>query len=214
MTRLPIIGIIACCVASATSSLAQDASSGLGPWQVRLRAMSVLPDEDASIRPITGSADIEDVVVPELDINYFFNDHIAAELVLMTSKHDVNATLAGVGKVDLGSVRLLPPTLLLQYHFLPHQRFRPYAGAGVNYTIFWDEDAPGGAVTDVDYDNSFAFAMQAGFDYGINKHWMLNFDFKRLMLDTDVTVKSALGTVNADVDINPWIVSAGIGYRF
>ena len=214
MNRLLYPAATAILLALATPVLAKDNPDGLSPWQVRIRATAILPDEDASIRPVAGSADVEEVVIPELDISYFFTDHIAAELVLLISSHDVDAKLAGVGKVDLGEVNLLPPTLLLQYHFRPHGTFRPYAGAGVNYTVFWNEDAPGGAVTGINYDNSIGYALQAGFDYGLDKHWMLNVDVKRYWLDTDVNISSALGSLNADVDLDPWTISFGVGYRF
>jgi len=214
MNRLVYPAATAILLALATPVLAKDNPGELSPWQVRVRATAILPDEDASIRPVAGSADIEEALIPELDISYFFTDHIAAELVLLISSHDVGAKLAGVGKVDLGEVNLLPPTLLLQYHFRPHGTFRPYAGAGVNYTVFWNEDAPGGAVTGIDYDNSIGYALQAGFDYGLDKHWMLNVDVKRYWLDTDVNISSALGSLNADVDLDPWTISFGVGYRF
>ncbi len=214
MNRLVYPAATAILLALATPVLAKDNPGELSPWQVRIRATAILPDEDASIRPVAGSADVEEAVIPELDISYFFTDHIAAELVLLISSHDVGAKLAGVGKVDLGEVNLLPPTLLLQYHFRPHGTFRPYAGAGVNYTVFWNEDAPGGAVTGIDYDNSIGYALQAGFDYGLDKHWMLNVDVKRYWLDTDVNISSALGPLNAGVDLDPWTISFGVGYRF
>ena len=208
------IGALAAGLLAAGPATAWAESTERGPWQVRVRATSILPDEDASISPVAGSVDIEDVVIPELDISYFFTENIAAELVLLVSNHDVDATLAGVGKVDLGEVNLLPPTLLLQYHFRPRHVFRPYVGAGVNLTVFWNEDAPGGTVTGIDYDNAIGYAIQAGFDYGLNDRWMLNFDAKRYWLETDVSITSALGPLSADVDLDPWTFSIGLGYRF
>ena len=214
MTRSAFFGAAVILTALTSPGFSQDDPAQLNPWQVRVRATYILPDEDAAIRPVSGAVDIEKVVIPELDISYFFTDHIAAELVLLISSHDVRSKLSGVGKVDLGEVNLLPPTLLLQYHFLPGEIFRPYAGAGVTYTMFWNEDAQGGAVTGINYNDSVGYALQAGFDYGLDKHWMLNFDAKRYWLDTDVSVRSALGPLSADVDIDPWTISAGIGYRF
>lgn len=213
MSRSALFCASAILLAAASPGLASE-DTPLSPWQIRIRATSILPDEDATIRPVSGSADIEEVIIPELDISYFFTPHIAAELVLLISSHDVDARLSGVGNVDLGEVNLLPPTLLLQYHFRPEAKFRPYAGAGVNYTAFWNEDAPGGAVTGIDYDDTIGYALQAGFDYGIDRHWLVNFDVKRYWLDTDVNIRSGLGPLNADVDIDPWTLSVGIGYRF
>lgn len=210
-----VVGLLAApFTALPLATAAAQETEARSPWQVRVRATSILPDEDASIRPVTGSVDIEDVTIPELDITYFFTDHIAAELVLLISNHNVDSALTGVGNVDLGEVNLLPPTLLLQYHFRPDRIFRPYVGAGVNYTVFWDENAPGGAVTSIDYDNAVGYAVQAGFDYGLNDRWMLNLDAKRYWLDTDVRITSALGPLSADVDLDPWTFSIGLGYRF
>ncbi len=200
--------------ALATPAFAQEDSSPLSPWLVRVRALAILPDESASIRPVSGSVNVDEAIIPELDISYFFTGHIATELVLLISNHDVSAKLSGVGKVDLGEGNLLPPTLLMQYHFRPHDTFRPYVGAGLNYTVFWNEDAPGGAITKIDYDNSVGYALQAGFDYGLDQHWMMNFDVKRYWLSTDVNVTSALGRLRADVDLDPWTVGVGVGYRF
>ena len=106
------------------------------PWLVRLRALSVNPDESATIETIGGEAEIGNQIIPELDISYFFSENIAAELILAVSPHDVSAVDTALGDVDLGRTWLLPPTLNLQYHFSPRASIRPYIGAGVNYTRF------------------------------------------------------------------------------
>lgn len=198
-------------VAAFAAQAAEPAPREEGPWMVRLRGLAVLPDESASVTPLGGDVAIDDDYVPELDITYFVTDHIAAELVLGTTRHDVTWQGAGAS-LPLGKVSLLPPTLLLQYHFLPDERVRPYAGAGINYTIFYNEDAPGGAVSSIDYDNSFGWALQAGVDVALGEGWFANLDVKKLFLNTDVSING--GAITADVDIDPWLVGAGIGYRF
>ncbi len=184
-------------------------------WQMRLRGIVVTPDESASIETIGGDADISTTVVPELDFTYFFSENWAAELILATTKHDVEAVSTAAGDIDLGDVWLLPPTLTAQYHFTGGT-LKPYLGAGINFTIFYGEDE--GPVADsIEYDNSVGFALQGGLDYDLNDRWFLNLDIKKLFLQTDVTVDAttALGaTVGADVDINPWILGFGFGYRF
>jgi outer membrane protein len=201
MTTAALIALMA------GSALAQEEQS---PWQVRVRAIGVMPDEDATVSGIGGHIDIDNAYVPELDISYFFTKNIAAELVLATAKHEVNDKGSSLGDVDLGSAWLLPPTLTLQYHFTPDNTFSPYIGAGVNYTMFYNEDS--GAMDRVKYEDGFGVALQAGMDYKLDSHWMLNIDAKKLWLNTDVSVNS--GAVTADVDIDPWIVGVGIGYRF
>ena len=177
-------------------------------FQIRARVLGIFPDEDGSAN-IAGGPDIGEAVVPEVDFSYFFTDHIAAELIVATANHDVNWN-SSTGNTDLGDVWLLPPTLTLQYHFLPHEQFRPYVGAGLNYTIFYGEDE--GSVNSIDYDDNFGYALQAGFDVMFADNWGWNFDVKKLWLDTDVSING--GAINADVDIDPWIVGTGITYRF
>jgi len=184
-------------------------------WQVRLRGLAIVPNESATIQAIGGDVQISNAYIPELDFTYFFTKNIAAELILGTSNHDVKAVSTAAGDIPLGDVWLLPPTLTLQYHF-DGEVVRPYFGAGVNYTLFYGADE--GPVADkVDYDNSLGFDVQFGFDIFLNDKWFINLDAKYLWLNTTATVNatSALGaTVDADVDINPFIAGIGFGMKF
>jgi len=210
---LAAVGVVALTGMTAPAALAEK-----GDWQFRVRAITVQPDEGADIQTIGGDVDIDTSVVPEFDISYFFTDNIAAELILGVTPHDVMAVDTAVGDLDLGDVTLLPPTLTLQYHFNPEGQVRPYLGAGVNYTIFFNDDLPSGTILDgIDYDPSFGLALQAGVDYAINERWFLNFDVKKVWINTDVTVDASTAlnaVVNADVDIDPWIVGVGFGWRY
>ncbi len=183
-----------------------------GNWLVRVRAIDVIPHESADISVINGDVSINDKIVPELDITYFFTKNIAAELILATAKHRVTAVDTDLGDVPVGSVWLLPPTLTIQYHFMPDQQIRPYVGAGVNYTKFYSSKAAGGAVTDVSYSDSFGPALQAGVDVMIDDHWSINLDVKKVWIATDASLNG--GAIVADTKINPWIAGVGAGYRF
>lgn len=182
-----------------------------GEWLVRGRLISVVPDESASISPIGGDTSIDTSYVPELDFSYFFTKNIALELILATTPHEVSARNTSLGNLDLGDVWLLPPTLTAQYHFDGLGKFKPYVGAGINYTLFYSEDA-GSSITDIDYDDSFGPALQAGLDYMLDDRWLLNVDVKKVWINTDVSING--GGVNADVDIDPWVIGLGVGYRF
>ena len=187
-------------------------------WQVRLRAVGVAPDESAKIGIIGGDVAISNALIPELDFTYFFTEHFAAELILGTAKHDVQAINTLAGDVNLGSVWLLPPTLTAQYHFYTSDQkvFKPYIGAGVNYTLFYNVKS--GDVAGVDYDNALGYAAQIGFDLILDDTFFINFDAKRLFLSTDVTVDAsnlAPGlSIPAEVDINPWLLGIGVGMKF
>ena len=187
------------------------------PWMIRVRAMAVLPDSSASVS-VNGAASVSglkasNAVVPELDITYFFTKNIAAELVLGVTPHRVKGTGALAGLGTIGSTLLLPPTLLLQYHFTDLGAFKPYVGAGVNYT-FMLRNKPKGAFTSFDVKNEPGLALQVGFDYMIDSHWGLNVDVKKLWLRPDATGVVGGLPVTAKVKLDPWLVSTGITYRF
>ena len=194
---------------SAASAAESDfKAKSAGDIVIRARGLYVTPDESASLSA-GGDVDVSNDTVPEVDFSYFITDNIALELIAATTRHKVHWTPSGT---NLGKVSLLPPTLTVQYHFMPKQRFSPYIGAGLNYTFFYNEDAPGGVVTSVDYKNHVGYALQAGADYALSGPWSLNVDVKKIFLRTDVSVNG--GAITGKVDLDPWIVGLGIGYRF
>ncbi|WP_431161463.1 OmpW/AlkL family protein [Flagellimonas beolgyonensis] len=213
--RKTILAALVAILGWSNMGIAQDApTADFSTWQFRLRGIVVTPDESADIEAIGGDASISTAFVPEFDITYFFDENWSAELILATTKHDVEAVGTAAGDIDLGSVWLLPPTLTGQYHFTGGD-FVPYLGAGVNLTLFYGVDE-GLVADDVEYDTAVGFALQGGFDFMLNDKWFLNLDVKKLFLNTTATVDAttALGaTVDADVDINPWIIGFGVGVK-
>lgn len=183
--------------------------------QIKVGVSGVLPDESASISTIGGDVNISDEYVPTTQIEWFFNDQVSAELLCCMARHDVVAVNTSLGDVNLGKISHFPPTLTLKYHFNTDGVLQPYVGAGVNYTLFFDDKVPsGGPVTSIDYDSSFGGALQAGVDWKLNDHWSLNADVRKVWINTDVTIMAGATQINADVDINPLIVTLGTGYRF
>lgn len=176
-----------------------------GDFMIRARALGVVPDESGRVSN-GDSVSVDNSVVPELDFTYFFTPNISAELIAAVTPHDVK-TSSGI---DAGSSWLLPPTLTLQYHFTQAESFKPYVGAGVNYTHFFNEDA--GALNAVKYDDSFGGALQAGVDIPIQNNWYANIDVKKVFIST--TAKFSPSGVRADVDIDPWLIGVGVGYKF
>ncbi|MGX7877174.1 OmpW/AlkL family protein [Mesorhizobium sp. ORM6] len=183
------------------------------PWQIRLRALGVITEDSGYVNAVPGSGlSYSNTVTPELDISYFFTDNVAAELILGTTYANImgQASIGGLGYI--GKVWLLPPTLTLQYHFTDFGAFKPYVGAGVNYTMFYHQQA--GSADDLKVKNTFGTALQVGFDYMVDQHWGVNFDVKKLFLkpDFDVTVAGAKLTGKAALD--PWLIGAGVTYHF
>ncbi len=89
--------------------------------------------------------------------------------------------------------------------------FSPYVGAGINYSYFYGEES-GAGFTDLDVEGGVGVALQVGSDIWINENWGLNFDVKKLFLNVDGTLNN--GGVRADIDLDPWIVGAGVSFRF
>jgi outer membrane protein len=162
-----------------------------------------------------------DSLVPELDISYFFTKNIAAELVLGVTRHQVTGTgVAATNGLDVGKAWLLPPTLTLQYHFTDFGAFKPYVGAGVNYTMFFSQSAGNAAngagviVTRSNLHNTWSPALQIGFDYMIDKHWGFNVDVKKLWLRPNWDGDSNVGALTGKVNLDPWLIGAGVTYKY
>jgi outer membrane protein len=167
-----------------------------GDLLVRVRAVHFDPVANGTTSA-GGDAWVNHDNVPELDFTYFITDNIAAELILATTRHRVNVQ----GVADLGKVSLIPPVLTLQYHFNPKGKFSPYLGVGINYTIFYDKKKSS-AITSVDYDDLFGWALQAGMDYAVNDRWSINVDFNKVFVSTDITVNGG-SIVGNNVDLDP-----------
>ncbi len=193
-----------------TIVLALLAATGLGtvqaqesPWLVRLRATHL----DMANRNGTTVPDlrVNDKTIPEVDVSYFFDKNVAAELMLtVPQRHTVYS-----GATALGTFKHLPSTLLMQYHFTDQDGYKPYLGVGINYTKISRVDILNGGVT-LD-SHSWGGAFQAGVDIPLDRNWSLNFDVKKIYIHTDVySGASNTGTLK----LNPLAASIGIGYRY
>ena len=202
--------LLSTAVVAAEDIKAPASANDFSKWQVRLRAISIDPDEGSTLTGIAGNAEVDSSVVPEVDVSYYFTKNISAELIAATAKHDAEVQ-DGSGITKLGSVWVLPPTLTAQYHFLTDTNIQPYVGAGVNYTMFYNvEKGPG--LNRVTYDDTWGYALQAGVDVMKDEHWGVNVDVKRIFMNTDVSVNN--GGIYGDVDLDPWVFGMGITYRF
>jgi len=175
-------------------------------WQIRGRVIGILADGDGVVNGTALQTDVDDAYVPEVDVTYFFTKNIAAELIAATAEHTISA-----GGNTLGDAWILPPTLTLQYHFQPDEKFSPYVGAGLNYSMFYGEDDAAG-FNNLDVDGGIGYAVQAGFDYWLNDNWGVNADIKYVDLNVDVRVNNSLSA--DDVKLDPVIVGIGTSYRF
>ncbi|NYT39745.1 OmpW family protein [Sphingomonas sp. R-74633] len=200
----------------------EETGIGAGDVLVRLRTILVAPTEKAGpIQPgvPTGSVKVDNGYMPEVDFTYMATDHISAELIVSTTRHNIQGTgaIAGLGKV--ADTWALPPTLTLQYHFAPKSHVRPYVGAGVNYTIFYSSGASDSlnaalGATKVKLDDSFGYALQAGVDVDITKKVFVNLDVKFIDIDTTARLTTGGAVNKVNVSLDPFVFGAGVGFRF
>lgn len=205
-----------------------------GDWILHLRAINISPNDDSSEIKVGGAGvagtgvEVDDATTLDISIGYMITDNLNVEILLdPSSEHNVSTTgLANVDGVpsvpdgtDVVSSRVLPPTLFLQYQFMPKSKIRPYAGVGLNFTLFFDEELSSAAKTvlgasDLELENSFGLAAQAGVDYELGDGWSLNADVKYIQIDTKAEFTTALGEASVDVDINPLVFGLGVGKTF
>lgn len=207
---------LATAVLSIAALLAGTCHAQESPWLVRVRALHIDPaDKSDPVPALAVPADairVDDRWVPELDISYFFSKQFAAELVLAFTKLDARVSASAVGAFDAGTFTALPPTLTLQWHFLPEATVRPYVGAGINYTRLSNVKLGNGVTGPLDLErSSVGPALQAGVDVGLGGPWSLNLDVKKAWIRTDL--KSG-GTTLSTLKVDPWLVGVGLGYRF
>jgi len=172
------------------------------PWLVRARAVQLnMANKDS-----TGlNLNVNDKTIGEVDVSYFLNKNVAAELILtLPQRQTVYAGAAGIG-----NFKHLPPTLTLQYHFTDLGAYKPYVGAGLNYTKITGTNLTTGHTLD---DSSYGAALQAGVDVPLTKQVSLNFDVKKVYIKTDVYTSAGVNAGTLKLD--PVLVGVGVGYRF
>lgn len=202
-------------LAVASSAQAEDFTpKAKGDIVLNVRATGVVPQGTDPITTLAGAAtglraDASYDVMPTIGVTYFFTDNIAAEVIAGTTNHTVKAKGPGVD-LKIKETWVLPPIVTLQYHFAPQARVSPYVGAGINYMLFYSgEDKNGFALKIKD---GFGTALQAGVDVALQGQWALNLDAKKVFFDTKATDR--INGVKTKVTLDPWVLSAGIGYRF
>ncbi|MEM8695690.1 MAG: OmpW family outer membrane protein [Pseudomonadota bacterium] len=215
-------------LAAATMMIsAPAAAQEAGDIQLRLFATGVLPngeidevERDDFGLPAGSQTRVTDSFVPTIAAEYFVSPNFSIETICCVTPHDVEGTgaLAGVELIDDAIV--LPATVTAKLHLPVGDVFKPYIGAGPAYFFIFSENVGTGAaalgIDDVNLSNEFGVALQAGADFRLNDNGLsLSIDAKRYFVGTTATF-SAGGTelIRTGHDLDPWVVSAGLGWRF
>ncbi|MBV7259067.1 OmpW/AlkL family protein [Erythrobacter crassostreae] len=221
IAHLGFVGVAIAAMASPAS--AQEA----GDVQIKLLGTAVLPDGEIDAvnvdlvgLPAGTDTAANDNYVPTVAVEYFVTDTFSIETIAGTTQHDVDAVSGFAAGTELVSdALLLPATVTVKAHF-DAGGVKPYVGVGGAYFI-WLSDDPGAAtiplgVTDTELSDEFGFVLQAGADVPLgDKGFGLTIDAKRYFIGT--TARWFAGdtlVIETDHDLDPWVLSAGITYRF
>jgi outer membrane protein len=187
-----------------------------GDFFMRVGTATVRPTESSQNVLGLGGFNVSNDTQMGLTFTYMATDNIGIELLAATPfRHKVGLNATG----NIATVHQLPPTLMAQYYFLDSSsKFRPYVGAGINYTMFFDKSfnqtGQDAGLSDLKMKNSWGVAGQVGVDYQINRDWMLNASVWYMDIDTNVKFKAAGEQQNIHTNINPFVFFFGAGYRF
>jgi outer membrane protein len=104
------------------------------------------------------------------------------------------------------------PTVLFNYHFFePGATWRPYVGAGINYTKF--KNTKSSLAPNAELGSSWGPAVQVGIEYAITKDISAFASLAALKVKSKVVASD--GTVlTTTVDFRPTTYSLGVAYKF
>ena len=228
-TMISLAAVAVAMAAGAVPAQAQDA----GSIQVKLLGTAVLPDGKidkvkgasaavaTALAPLDYQSKANDNVVPTVAIEYFFTPNISLETICCVTQHVVDGTRDIAGAELVSNAKIVPATFTLKYH-VNAGPIKPYIGAGPTYFIFIDEK-PGAfmksafGASKLKINDSLGVALQAGVDVPINTSGMaLSLDAKKYFLSADATWRDASGglLLKTKQNIDPWVLSAGIAWRF
>ncbi len=211
-------------IASTTPALAAE---NQGDFQVK--AFATYVDPSAKITRVNtdgiglaaGSQTRADTnITPTVAIEYFVAPNVSIETIAGVTQHDVVGAGALSGAKLVSNANIIPATVTAKYHFDLGGGVKPYLGAGPSYFIIFGEDPDTTAralgATRVNLSSEFGFALQGGIDFPLDESGLgLSIDAKRYFMNT--TARFFAGNtlaLSTKHELDPWVVSAGISYRF
>ena len=213
----------------ATAITVPAAQAEQGDWLLKGGATMISPKSDnlklgdvdvPDVGLVTNaSLDVKDATSFGFTVTYMFADNWAVELLAAVPfKHDIKLSFDFEGEslsAKIGETKHLPPTLSLQYHFIPNQMFSPYVGVGANWTIFSSEKLDPSLGAKLSLSDSFGVAAQLGADINFSEQWFVNIDIRYVQIETDAKISDEESTEKiGTVKVNPMAYSIMLGYRF
>jgi len=121
----------------------------------------------------------------------------------------------------VGTVKWFSPSLLLEYSFFDESAaLRPFVGAGLNFTHFYDRQINGngqaafGGPTYVTLTNSIGPVGTLGVVYHFMQHFQVNLSFSAAEVASHLTTNTAGVQRKTYVSFNPQAIVFAFGYSF
>lgn len=190
-----------------------------GDWVFRVGVGMVDP-QNPVYSDSEAYVDVDSGTAMTLTGAYFFSPNWSFEVLAATPfTHDVLLGVPGESPAKIAEVEHLPPTFTLQYNFMPDAAFRPYVGLGLNWTTILSSDVvPLLSEQDVvlSVDDSVGPAFQLAADWVFSNNWLINFDFRYIMIESDASLFDPVDGWSDPVtlEISPFVYSINIGYTF
>lgn len=179
------------------------------PWVFRFGVHDVSPkSNNGTLAGGTLRAELSDNVRPTASLEYMFTPNLGADLlVAWPFEHNLDLNGARAGKV-----KQLPPTVGVNWHFLPDGQWSPFVGVGLNYTKVFSEKSQGPlAGTKLSVGDSWGGAVHFGVDVKVAPSWLVTVDARWIDIKSTVRVD---GADVGDLKINPWVFGVSAGYQF
>jgi outer membrane protein len=121
----------------------------------------------------------------------------------------------------VSSAKWLSPSLIINYVFRDEAAaWRPYLGAGINYTKFYDlqstpaGNAANGGPTAITLTSSVGPVVTAGIRWHFNDHWNAYASYDYAMVNSDYTGNTAGVIRKTTIHFNPSTLVVSLGYDF
>ncbi|MBC7137773.1 MAG: OmpW family protein [Defluviimonas sp.] len=202
--NIPALSLAAALASVAAPALAQSA----GEWTLGFGLHSVEP-KDGNGELAGRDSDVGSNAQPTITFEYFIYDNVGIE-VLAATPFEHSVRLDGLGKI--GTVQHLPPVVSLQYHFNGGGKISPFVGAGLNYTVFFNEETSGALDgSRLQLEDSAGIALHAGLDYKISERGALRADLRWMDIESKVKLN---GDNIGKVKIDPVVMGVAYVHRF
>ena len=227
--RSAALAVVATSIYCAAPALADDVPSN----SARIGLYSVfyhVTADDLSGPYVPPGANIDAKNVNTLYLGYVrrLSPHFDVELTL---GYPPLQKTVGKGPATLGSVpyngqviataRWLAPTVLVEYVFLgENSKWRPYIGAGINYTSFYDRnstaqgDAASGGPTKLSLTSSVGPVGTIGLDYHIANNWHLYASYSASQVKSKLRADTAGVIRTTHISFGPQALVVSVGYSF